>query len=377
MEKVLVRCTKCLNLGNNNRIRRPEALKIFLPFLPIKKYQCFHCLKTFYKIKLFSRFYTVRGNERISYFKDHTNNYNKGILVLVSLLVCLLYGSYYNIRRASTEKQWVKHPEEVMLHAAKIRLMLIETEIQTTDYMLTGTPLYIGKYLSAKNEVLNELETVKKLVVSNPVSLNYLHTATSNINSALKFSDQMIKIRQTKGLNEAISFKQKNLSDKYTDRANTYLLHLEKNESTLLTKRTLAYNNAVFIMNVSIFITCILFLILLIVIIKRARKIAVECSHLVDELSYAAVNLEDLNKQLIVQNKALEQFSHMVSHDLRAPVANIIGLGHILETMEEESDDRKTVLTHIVASAYKFDYMFRNLTQILQPAKQIPEQKFL
>lgn len=48
MTKNDVTCTKCHNVGDNCRIRRPLLVKVLLPFLPIRKYICFSCLKTFY-----------------------------------------------------------------------------------------------------------------------------------------------------------------------------------------------------------------------------------------------------------------------------------------------------------------------------------------
>ena len=59
MQKIPVKCSRCQNVGDNNRVKRPRFLKIFLPFLPIKKYMCFRCLKTFYKVDLFRNYHMI------------------------------------------------------------------------------------------------------------------------------------------------------------------------------------------------------------------------------------------------------------------------------------------------------------------------------
>src|SRR5690606_35540402 len=51
-------------------------------------------------------------------------------------------------------------------------------------------------------------------------------------------------------------------------------------------------------------------------------------------------SLESYTKELLISNKNLEQFSYIVSHNLRTPVANILGLSRILKD-DSLAEDQK------------------------------------
>ncbi|WP_165940167.1 PAS domain S-box protein [Dyadobacter psychrotolerans] len=92
--------------------------------------------------------------------------------------------------------------------------------------------------------------------------------------------------------------------------------------------------------------------------------------------------LNDLNdklrahtNELVISNKGLEQFSYMVSHNLRAPVANIIGLGGLLKDETYPSDIRQEFLNGILENVQRLDDVIVDLNLILQVKRQISEKK--
>lgn len=299
----------------------------------------------------------------MNYIKEYAASYIRGILAL--LFFCFLLGSYYNIRLVTEEEKWLKHSQQVTHHFSQIRVALTEAEIQATNYILTGENVYARKYLTEKNKVISEVSLVKKLIYTDVASLKLLYAGTAEISGTLRFSDQLLLTRQISSQQSTLLMK-KRLDNRYRERAERYIQQLEIHENKINRTRTLASEKSSFIMNLSIIFTFVLFLSFLIILLQRARKIAFECSELVKELSRSAKDLENMNNKLQLQNEVLEHFTYMVSHDIRAPVANIIGLGNILEMMDEESDDKNAVLNQILLSVNKFDHMIRNLNDILQ-----------
>jgi signal transduction histidine kinase len=69
-------------------------------------------------------------------------------------------------------------------------------------------------------------------------------------------------------------------------------------------------------------------------------------------------------KELQRHNQSLEQFSHIVSHNLRAPVANILGLSAIIELPGKE-DPNHFLLAGLKTAAGNLDQILRDLNQIL------------
>lgn len=70
---------------------------------------------------------------------------------------------------------------------------------------------------------------------------------------------------------------------------------------------------------------------------------------------------------LIVRNKKLEEFAFIVSHVLRAPVANIIGLNSLII---EDPDSKDQYLELLNQSVHKLDKVIRELNDVLQKTTQ-------
>lgn len=80
---------------------------------------------------------------------------------------------------------------------------------------------------------------------------------------------------------------------------------------------------------------------------------------------------------LVLKNKDLEQFAYIVSHNLRAPVANIIGITDILKNPDLPDDLKMESTKGLFQSANKLDDVIRDLNTILQVRGQINEYKEL
>jgi|GEM_PF-880414 len=86
----------------------------------------------------------------------------------------------------------------------------------------------------------------------------------------------------------------------------------------------------------------------------------------VTELKLAELERAKITNDLIERNKDLQQFAYIVSHNLRAPVANIIGITHTFKSLELNSEDRMAMLEHLITSSRKLDEVITDLNQILQ-----------
>ncbi len=99
------------------------------------------------------------------------------------------------------------------------------------------------------------------------------------------------------------------------------------------------------------------------------------------ELKKSELKLKKLNKELklytkeLVQaNKGLEQFSYIVSHNLRAPVANILGLADILQ--DEESEEIKEKLyKELINNVGRLDMVIKDLNSILELKNELHRRK--
>lgn len=76
--------------------------------------------------------------------------------------------------------------------------------------------------------------------------------------------------------------------------------------------------------------------------------------------------------ELSEYNRQLEQFAFMSAHNLRGPVARILGLGNLLSiSPEKEEGEKKLIVDKIVSTTYELDEVVRDINVILQAQKDL------
>lgn len=78
---------------------------------------------------------------------------------------------------------------------------------------------------------------------------------------------------------------------------------------------------------------------------------------------------------LMVRNNDLEQFAYIISHNLRAPVANIIGASSALNDADVSDEDKDILNKAINTSVMRLDDVVQDLNHILQVKSSVNETK--
>lgn len=73
-----------------------------------------------------------------------------------------------------------------------------------------------------------------------------------------------------------------------------------------------------------------------------------------------------MTADLLHRNKALEQFAYIVSHNLRAPVANILGLANVLQLPGLDNQSANECISNLHRSTTALDKVITDLNYILQ-----------
>lgn len=84
---------------------------------------------------------------------------------------------------------------------------------------------------------------------------------------------------------------------------------------------------------------------------------------------------EAITNDLLKQKQHLEQFAYLVSHNLRAPVANIIGFTELISAEETDPETMKKLFTGLSATVRKLDDIIVDLDQILQATQGLMERQ--
>jgi signal transduction histidine kinase len=104
------------------------------------------------------------------------------------------------------------------------------------------------------------------------------------------------------------------------------------------------------------------------IIEDQKKSIETENERLETEVSNRTQQLQLANQQLIQHNSQLEQFAFIAAHNLRAPLARILGLSNIID-LSTDAADRENSLKKLVASTRDMDSVIRDLNTILDIKK--------
>jgi len=89
----------------------------------------------------------------------------------------------------------------------------------------------------------------------------------------------------------------------------------------------------------------------------------------------AEIERDKIIADIVQRNRTLEQFTYIVSHNLRAPVANIYGLCQLLELSSSSEPEPNEILEKMSTSIKSLDGILNDLSKILQTRENISETK--
>jgi PAS domain S-box-containing protein len=95
----------------------------------------------------------------------------------------------------------------------------------------------------------------------------------------------------------------------------------------------------------------------------------------VTERKEAESQQAQMTRDIVQRNKDLEQFAYIVSHNLRAPVANILGIANVLKYEGLQESEKAEALKGIFSATEKLDDVILDLNRILETKQEINDKK--
>jgi PAS domain S-box-containing protein len=95
----------------------------------------------------------------------------------------------------------------------------------------------------------------------------------------------------------------------------------------------------------------------------------------ITEKTQSARERERIIADLIQRNNTLEEFTYIVSHNLRVPIANILGLGIVLKDIDTDPNERQATIDFILSSVRSLDLIVHDLNTVLQVREEVRGKK--
>ncbi len=100
-------------------------------------------------------------------------------------------------------------------------------------------------------------------------------------------------------------------------------------------------------------------------IVAQKTEIEILNSTLEYKITERTEELQEAVEKLVNQNADLEQFSFVVSHNLRAPIAQILGLTTLFRLTQEENNENYEITFRLKAAAESLDVVISDLNKVL------------
>lgn len=82
-----------------------------------------------------------------------------------------------------------------------------------------------------------------------------------------------------------------------------------------------------------------------------------------------AAEVEERTRDLVEYNQQLEQFAFISAHNLRAPVARILGLGNVLQITRHKPEEVDMIIDRIIFTTQELDRVVKDLNTVLELRK--------
>jgi PAS domain S-box-containing protein len=95
----------------------------------------------------------------------------------------------------------------------------------------------------------------------------------------------------------------------------------------------------------------------------------------ITEQKLAEKERSNMVSDIIQRNKDLEQFAYIISHNVRAPVANVIGITDLMNISDLNPHEKEEMMQAISLNVNKLDHVIKDLNSILQVKREMSEKK--
>lgn len=257
------------------------------------------------------------------------------IVVGFLALLCIVGMTIWLGERAQFYFNDVIAARDMRASAVELRNTLQTAEASQRGYLVTGNQIYLAPYSTAKTQAQRLLETVKRQHATREETQAALRRLTSIITEKIAEMDETIALKRDRREAEALAVFRTNRGKALMDEANVFFSGIIRAADNRLTASVAEQqSNAAKLRWVSI-VGGILIVVVVgsatITLVHYTRDLALARDEVANLNTSLERRVKERTADLALANEEVQRFAYIVTHDLRAPLVNIMGFTSELE----------------------------------------------
>jgi signal transduction histidine kinase len=255
------------------------------------------------------------------------------------VLVAISASSVIFVDQAREDSRWVVHTLEVENQISTVLLQIRRAESAVRGYLLTSQPQFLGEYETAASSVAPGVDKLLGLTGDNRVQIKDGQRLRSAVESRLAELRKAADFVRQNNVADGIAMLRGGDADS-VQTIGDVTARMRAEEERLFTSRNIAADRSQRIASIVTITGSALVIALAgisIFLVRRSARARDEAEALLRDNN---VNLEatvdERTADLREANNEIQRFAYIVSHDLRAPLVNIMGFTSELEELRAD-----------------------------------------
>ncbi len=288
--------------------------------------------------------------------------YRGALIIGIPVITILpaIAGWDWSNRTKADANRWISHTQDVIRESNSLVGVLVDAQTGVRGYTITQKPEFLQPYNRATKEIPASIEELETFVQDNPLQQRRLKEIKQQVETRLNLLTQILnqlKISQGELTPQLIELftKEKVEMDRVRNLVDTF----KAEEWRLLDIRQRRLKQIGRITDILQWTTISFSLMGYIVAIKLYYRVEDELNARLKELALSNKNLAETNQLIEKRNQELDQFTYIVSHDLKAPLRAISNLSMWIEEdlgdeLEEDTSNNLILLRNRVQRMNNF-----------------------
>jgi signal transduction histidine kinase len=308
---------------------------------------------------------TPRSSQNWSRFSDfvRTPSLVRSITALLTLAFVLLLtvnvASFVMIQRTATINDSIENAQRMRRASRTVLIAMLDAETAQRGFLLTGRTDFLQPFEEARGEIAPALRLLDEGAATDPSLRPYVTRIHTLADAKFGEMDKTLNLTRAGRIGQSIQLVRSGRGKRYMDELRGTINAFDTLKSTRITERTRTSERLGVLTVVMNAIAGLLVLVLAILSAWVVRRYVGEIQRAREELDALNAGLEDTVRDrtaaLTRANDEIQRFAYIVSHDLRAPLVNVMGYtseleqaGKVIDKVITEVETREAVPTDVI-----------------------------